>query len=173
MNSPITLKDIEKSQKDWGQGIIDIGLAFLNKKDYYSLALKQVNEYYAYDISNVLFKPTKAVQNQFRHTKEEALSYFIGKNNECSEDLGFALQPWKEIRFENNDFIINDKQAICMGNYYFRDYNGLEIKVEYTFGYIKDATGKMRINLHHSSIPFTPPTEAQQNFIREYRDLIL
>ena len=28
-----------------------------------------------------------------------------------------------------------------------------ETKVEYTFGYIRDINGNLRINLHHSSIP--------------------
>ena len=42
-----------------------------------------------------------------------------------------------------------------MGNYYFTsvDDKKNETKVEYTFGYIKDKRGNLRINLHHSSIP--------------------
>lgn len=42
-----------------------------------------------------------------------------------------------------------------MGNYYFTDANtNKEIKVEYTFGYIKDKDGNLKINLHHSSLPY-------------------
>ena len=42
-----------------------------------------------------------------------------------------------------------------MGNYYFTSEQDKknETKVEYTFGYIKDINGNLRINLHHSSIP--------------------
>ena len=42
-----------------------------------------------------------------------------------------------------------------MGNYYFTSVEDKknETKVEYTFGYIKDKKGNLRINLHHSSIP--------------------
>ena len=41
-----------------------------------------------------------------------------------------------------------------MGNYSFEDCDGNSIKVEFTFGYIIDDMGKLRINLHHSSLPF-------------------
>ena len=40
-----------------------------------------------------------------------------------------------------------------MGNYFFTDQRGVETKVEYTFGYIQDEEGRLRIQLHHSSIP--------------------
>ena len=41
-----------------------------------------------------------------------------------------------------------------MGNYYFTDKNGKTVKVEYSFGYIKDNNGDLKINLHHSSFPY-------------------
>ena len=40
-----------------------------------------------------------------------------------------------------------------MGNYFFTDSEGEETKVEYTFGYILDEENKLKINVHHSSIP--------------------
>ena len=40
-----------------------------------------------------------------------------------------------------------------MGNYYFTDLTGVETKVEYTFGY-KLSNGELKIDLHHSSLPF-------------------
>jgi len=43
-----------------------------------------------------------------------------------------------------------------MGNYYFTDANtGDETKVEYTFGYFKDEQGNLRINVYHSSLPYS------------------
>ena len=42
-----------------------------------------------------------------------------------------------------------------MGNYFFTDTDGNEVKVEYTFGYMLDDQGSLRINLHHSSVPFS------------------
>ncbi len=62
-----------------------------------------------------------------------------------------------KVRFENSGTIIDSDSAISMGNYYFTDTNtGKETKVEYTFGYKKDKDGKLRINLHHSSLPYAP-----------------
>lgn len=50
--------------------------------------------------------------------------------------------------------------AIAMGNYYFtpKDGNG-DVKVEYTFAYVKDKSGKIRIASHQSSLPYVPPKE--------------
>ena len=101
----------------------------------------------------MLFKPTFASQNQFRNSFEDALSYFVGGNIE--EDNGFAIKPWFKIRFSENKIVNSRDNAIAMGNYYFTSVEDKknETKVEYTFGYIKDKKGNLRINLHHSSIP--------------------
>ena len=40
------------------------------------------------------------------------------------------------------------------GNYFFTTPEGDEVKVEYSFGYLLDEDGNVRINLHHSSMPF-------------------
>ena len=43
-----------------------------------------------------------------------------------------------------------------MGNYFFQSIDGGdEVKVEFTFGYVKDKDSNLLINLHHSSIPYT------------------
>ena len=42
---------------------------------------------------------------------------------------------------------------MAMGNYFFTNSIEEEVKVEYSFGYIVDSEGKLRINLHHSSMP--------------------
>ena len=47
-----------------------------------------------------------------------------------------------------------------MGTYYFTSAaDGSKTKVEYTFGYKKNADGKVRIFLHHSSVPFEAPAK--------------
>merc|ERR1719387_690706 len=43
-----------------------------------------------------------------------------------------------------------------MGNYFFTTPEGDEAKVEYSFGYMLDEDGNVRINLHHSSMPYAP-----------------
>ncbi|WP_211248384.1 hypothetical protein [Thermodesulfobacterium hydrogeniphilum] len=103
----------------------------------------------------MLFKPTKASVKQFRLTKEEAISYFVG--GVVPEDHGFALQPWSKVRFEPAGFVIGKDLAVTMGNYYFTDANtGKEVKAEYSFGYKRAKDGRLVIILHHSSFPYNP-----------------
>merc|ERR1719502_2100910 len=52
----------------------------------------------------------------------------------------------------------NGDTAIAMGAYVFTcDTTGEQSKVEYTFGYKRNADGKCRIFLHHSSVPYAIP----------------
>lgn len=149
----ITKDEIIAAQKVWGDGIVAIGKAFSEKGDYVAVAANHVDTLYGYDQGKVLFKPTKAVEQQFRLTRDDALSYFV--TGGVSEDKGFALQPWTKVRFENADIITGKYQAIAMGNYYFTDAaTGKETKVEYTFGYVRNPAGDLVINVHHSALPF-------------------
>ena len=118
-----------------------------------SAAEEHIHSLYGYGLGPVLFKPTMASEEQFRPTFQSALSYFVASNNECPEDSGFAIKGWTEVRFENAGVIVDGIYAIAMGNYFFTDQRGVETKVEYTFGYIQDEEGRLRIQLHHSSIP--------------------
>ena len=150
----INKNTIIQAQNKWSSSIIKIS----SFRDNYELCLQYtddfLNELYAFDKGIVLFKPTKAKDEQFRFTKEKALSYFIaGKKKICEEDSGFAIHPWKNITFNNSSYIIEDNIAFVMGNYYFTDLNDIDLKVEYTFGY-KLINKKMKIILHHSSLPF-------------------
>lgn len=43
---------------------------------------------------------------------------------------------------------------MAMGNYYFTDLSGNITKVDYTFGYMRDDNGDLKIDVHHSSLPF-------------------
>lgn len=146
----ISTAEVEAAQRGWGEGIVKIGKA----KDPRAAAMAHIDEYYAFDHGQVLFKPTQASVDQFRGTKKEALSYFIGQD--LAEDKGFALAPYTKVRWENEGIVTDEDSAMAMGNYFFTDTDGKEIKVEFSFGYIKDEDGKVRINLHHSSMPFSP-----------------
>ena len=70
------------------------------------------------------------------------------------EDKGFAIKGWTAVRFENVDILTEGKVGMAMGNYFFTTPEGDEVKVEYSFGYILDDAGNVRINLHHSSMPY-------------------
>ena len=149
----IGMADVEGAQKAWGEGIVAIANAHKNDGDYVGIASNHVNTLYAYQMGPVLFKPTLAAIDQFRPTFDTALSYFVASNNACPEDKGFAIKGWTNVRFENSEVIIDGGTALAMGNYYFTDPQGAEVKVEYTFGYIEDDRGNLRIQLHHSSMP--------------------
>jgi len=151
----ITKQDLENAQKVWGQGVVHIGTLQSDMVQCKTYTQNFVDELYDFNNKKVLFKPTKAAIDQFRITMEGAVSYFIGGNSKYPEDKGFALQPWTQVRFENAALILEENRALAMGNYFFTDTNGQETKVEYTFGYIKDKNGKLKIDVHHSSLPFT------------------
>lgn len=153
----ISKEEVESAQQSWGNGVIEIGSLKSNSTACQSCAAKFIEAHYAFDSGNVLFKPTKCAEEQFRSQKAQALSYFVaGKDRHCKEDQGFALQPWIAIRFENFGLILEENRAIAMGNYYFTNSSNNETKVEYTFGYRK-IEGILKIDLHHSSFPFSKP----------------
>ena len=134
--------------------MVSIGSLKLQRTECETFTKKFLDDRYAFNSGIVLFKPTKCELEQFRPTKDEALSYFIaGDNRTCKEDKGFAIQPWTKVRFENKGIILEDKRAIAMGNYFFTDVDSNEAKVEYTFGY-KLVGQELKIDLHHSSFPY-------------------
>lgn len=156
----ILKEKVEAAQASWGAGVVSIGTLQADREKCESYTKGFIKEHYDFDNKEVLFKPTKAAIRQFRPTKEGALSYFIGGNAEYSEDKGFALQPWTNVRFENATLILDAGRALAMGNYFFTDLNGDETKVEYTFGYVLDGEDNLKIDVHHSSLPFNVPLDA-------------
>ena len=141
------------AQTTWGEGIVAIATAHADGGDYTARATEHINDLYAYGETAVMFKPTLAAEDQFRETFDEALSYFIGQDG--TEDSGFAIKGWTDVRWENNGIYTNDTSAMAMGNYYFTGPDGNETKVEFTFGYVL-VDGDLKINLHHSSMPYSP-----------------
>ena len=151
----ITKSQIHKTQRKWGDGIVKIGALKDNESECLEFTKSFLNTLYDFENNDVLFKPTKAAEEQFRPNFQMALSYFLGGSNSfCSEDEGFAMKPWVDVQFANSGFIIENERAIAMGNYFFTDYSGAVVKVEYTFGY-KLRNGSLLIDLHHSSLPFS------------------
>merc|ERR1719311_1332048 len=97
------------------------------------------------------------------------MSYFVGCNavdGGYKEDGGFAInggKGWSSVKFANHQIDLNIDTAIAMGTYYFTcATTGVVSKVEYTFGYKSNDDGKVRIFLHHSSVPYAvaPPKPA-------------
>ena len=151
----ISKEQVLDAQNHWGAGVVKVGSLKDNRSECELAAGEFADNLYAFENGPVLFKPTKCAEEQFRPTKAEAASYFIaGDDRACREDKGFAINPWTKVRFENHGFILEEKRALAMGNYFFTDLDGNETKVEYTFGY-KLIDGALKIDLHHSSFPYT------------------
>ena len=157
------MDDVLMAQESWANAITSISAAYLSGGDYVKTAADAAAELYGYGKTNVLFKPTKAAEVPFRPTPEEAMSYFVGPDavaNGYAEDHGFAInggKGWSRVVFDNHQVVEKDNTAIAMGTYYFTcATTGAISKVEYTFGYEKNDDGKLRIFLHHSSVPYKP-----------------
>ena len=151
----MTRELIEEAQRAWGDGIVRIASAHAANDNFEQVARDHIETLYAYGRTPVLFKPTLAAEQQFRSTFDEALSYFVATNNACPEDTG-AIKGWTAVRFENVDILVEGKVGMAMGNYLFTTPEGDDVKVEYSFGYMLDEAGAVRINLHHSSMPYAP-----------------
>merc|ERR1712187_728453 len=157
----ITKEDVIAVQNTWADAIKRISQIYKENGNYVKTAADAAGELYAYGKYNVLFKPTKAAAYQFRPTPEDAMSYFVGGNavdNGYAEDGGFAInggKGWSDCVYDNHQIELKGNIAIAMGNYYFTcATTGEKSKVEYTFGYQRCDDGKVRIFLHHSSVPY-------------------
>ncbi|CAE7622001.1 unnamed protein product [Symbiodinium pilosum] len=157
----VTEQDVRTAQAAWANAIKTITKTYLDKGDYVAAAGKAAGELYCYGHGQVLFKPTKAKAVQFRPMAQQAMSYFVGHkavDDGIPEDGGFAInggKGWSDVVFDNHQIDCHGNVAIAMGNYYFTSAeDGSKTKVEYTFGYKMCPDGKVRICLHHSSVPF-------------------
>merc|ERR1712066_99149 len=161
----VTKDEVLKVQDAWKAAILSISKEYLaNPKGekYKDVAKQAAGELYGYGMGEVLFKPTKAKETPFRVSAEGALSYFIGydaiKPAGFTEDKGFAInggKGWTAVKFENSQISCYGDLALAQGEYFFTDFDGKTAKVEYSFGYKKTPEGKLKIVLHHSSIPYS------------------
>ena len=165
--APVTESEVLDVQERWAAAIARISAVYKAEGDYVAAAADAAGELYAYGHHNVLFKPTKAAEHPFRPTAEEAMSYFVGASGRFggySEDGGFAInggRGWAKCVHDNHQILQKGGVALAMGHYYFTDaQTGDESEVEYTFGYQRCDDGKVRIFLHHSSMPYKPQKKA-------------
>ena len=109
----ITEQQVIDAQIAWGEGIVAIASTHTSGGDFTTRASEHIDTLYAYGLSDVMFKPTLAREDQFRETFDEALSYFIG--TEGTEDSGFAIKGWTDVRWENNGIFIPGRQRYGHG----------------------------------------------------------
>ena len=77
----ITKSQIHEAQKKWGDGIVKIGTLKDNESECLEFTKSFLNSLYDFENNDVLFKPTKAAEEQFRPNFQMALSYFLGGSN--------------------------------------------------------------------------------------------
>jgi len=152
----VSVAEVVNAQKAWGKALVAISKAYEKggRAEAESKAREVINSAYAYDNGHVLFKPTLTVNPQtFRTTKEGAMAYFVGNNGAFPNDDGFALKGWRSCEIENAGMYIAGDLAITMGKVRLTDKSGKVTEVDKTWAFKKRDDGKLRIVLHHSSLP--------------------
>ncbi|MFM7540680.1 MAG: hypothetical protein ACKO9Z_13580 [Planctomycetota bacterium] len=158
---PITDAEVNAAQQAWCDGLVKIGTVHKQGGDYRAVAGQVIDDLYDYKEGKVFFKPTLASgKNTFRPTREGALAYFVGGNNDFPEDTGFALKRWVKVRYDNNaaenGIQVHGDIAITMGNVYLTNAKGEEVMVDKTFVFRRCRDGKLRLCVHKSALPFDP-----------------
>ena len=155
--SSITEARLKEARNLWGEALVAISNAF--DEEGLDAARQRANEAldiaYGYHLGPVLFKPTMVGGAQtFRTTREGALSYFIGHNEEFPQDGGFGLKSWRQVASSAGTAFIESDIALWMGHVTFTNSQGEQTVVDKSWGYKQDQEGQLRIVLHHSSLPF-------------------
>lgn len=161
----ITYDEVNAAQQAWCDALVKIGKLKEEGGDYKAFATEVLSTAYNYDNGKVFFKPTLAFGDQtFRNDKKGAAAYFIGGDPDYPNDKGFALKPWVKASYDNagekNEGIqIYGSIAITMGNVYLTAKDGTEVMVDKTWVFRKDKDGKLKIIIHKSALPYTPPAK--------------
>jgi hypothetical protein len=158
INKAITESEVLAAQRAWGEALVAISTTYETKGIGAAKALagRVIDEAYGYQFGPVLFKPTLTVAPQtFRTTRAGALAYFVGDDRDFPMDKGFALRGWRKVEAKNAAIFISGNTATTMGNVIIADKNGKITIVDKTWQFFKDDNGKLRIVLHHSSLPYT------------------
>jgi hypothetical protein len=157
-NSNVTETEVLAAQKAWGEALVAISTDFekggIEKARATASAI--IDAAYGYNLGPVLFKPTLTTSPQtFRVTRDGALAYFVGGDPNFPQDTGFALKGWRSVEVRNAGIHINGDVAKTMGKVLITDKAGKVTEVDKTWAFKKDDAGKLRIVLHHSSLPFS------------------
>ena len=157
MTAEITEQELVEARQIWGSALVLISKEF--EAEGIDAARGATNGMldaaYGFELGQVLFKPTFACGKQtFRTTRDGALAYFLGHSAEYPEDAGFGIKGWRSVDSETAASFIHGDVAMWMGWVMCTDKNGDVTKVDKSWGYKKDEKGKLRIVLHHSSLPY-------------------
>lgn len=148
---------VKKGLQGWCDAVVAVGKCSTDGRDVVAFANQVLTDAYDYDEGTVLFKPTLSSGEQtFRPTKEGALSYFVGENPKFPNDHGFLMKPWVKCWYTNERFFLDGPLAIVQCNMHFISAAGDQIYVDKSFVFKACDDGKVRLALHHSSLPYKP-----------------
>lgn len=156
--APITAAEVQEAQRAWGDALVAISTEYERngRAAAARLAGQVLDSAYGYNLGNVLFKPTLTTNPQtFRSTREGALSYFVGGDRNFPSDSGFALKGWRSVNVDTRKIFLSGATAMSMGKVSMTDAKGNITTVDKTWGYVRGSDGKLRIVLHHSSLPYS------------------
>lgn len=157
-NRSISEAEVIAAQTSWCDVLVKISNE--HEKNGQAAAKKMaelaIDGAYGYQIGPVLFKPTLTeIPQTFRLTRAGALSYFVGGDSAFPKDSGFALKGWTKCETKNAGITITGNAAMTTGNVEFTDKANKLTVVDKTWGFIKGDDGRLRIVLHHSSLPYS------------------
>jgi hypothetical protein len=158
VNQAVTEAEVLGAQKAWCGALVEISRVGETQGQAAAKALaeKVIDGAYGYQMGAVLFKPTLTVAPQtFRTTRAGALAYFVGGDTAFPKDTGFALKGWTKCDIANSAIFITGNSATTMGNVSITGKDGKVTTVDKTWKFVKDDAGKLRIVVHHSSLPYT------------------
>jgi hypothetical protein len=167
----ITKDEINKAQKRWCKGLLKICRKYIDNDDYKAEAEAFIDKNYDFGKSEVFFRPTLAMAPQnFRTTREGALSYFTGDDPRFPDDEGFIKKKWVKAKFDNRiegkDAIqVHGNIGIAMGNVYMRQevtIGGNWTVVDKVFVFLK-RDGEVRLIVHNSALSNIPETEVPED----------
>jgi len=156
VNQAITAADLAAAQKGWCDALIQIAQTNATRGGAAARALAEtvIDSAYGYQFGAVLFKPTLTTAPQtFRTTRAGALAYFVGGDPAFPNDSGFALNGWTACEVTDAAVFIAGNTATTMGNVTMTDGNGRVTTVDKTWQFVKDGEGRLRMVVHHSSLP--------------------
>jgi len=158
--APITEAEVIAAQQAWGNALVAIATEYDNKGHAAAkkLAGEIIDSAYGYNLGPVLFKPTLANgegEQTFRTSRDGAVSYFVGGDPKFAQDSGFALKGWRSFEIDNAGILITGNSATSMGHVTVIDAKGIRTTVDKTWGYVRGPDGKLRIVVHHSSLPYS------------------
>ena len=150
--------ELAEARAAWGDGLVAISRAYDDGgiQKARAVAGDILDSLYGFEFGPVLFKPTLSGGTKtFRTDRTGTLSYFIGHNPDFPQDTGFGLKSWREVSSQTSSVFVEGDVAMWMGWVTFTDRNGETVKVDKSFGYRRAADGRLKLVLHHSSLPYT------------------